>query len=61
MSNFMKEFLRNKKVVFYGDSITHNWEKYDHDYNLTQGEDHEYGLGYNHVKMLNDACNFKSR
>lgn len=59
MSNLLKDFLKNKKVVFYGDSITHNWEKYDHDYNLTQGENHEYGLGYGHVKMLNDACNFK--
>lgn len=56
----MKEFLKNKKVVFYGDSLTHNWEKYDHDLNLTHGKDFNYGLGYNHVKMLNDVCHFKS-
>ena len=58
----VKELIYNKKVVFYGDSITHNWEKYDHDYNLTHPEDenYPYGLGYGHVKMLNDVCNFKS-
>lgn len=56
----MKDILTNKKVVFYGDSLTHNWEKYDHDLNLTKGENYNYGLGYNHVKMLNDVCHFKS-
>lgn len=58
----IKDILNNKKVVFYGDSITHNWEKYDHDKNLTHPEDpnHVYGLGYNHVKMLNDICHFKT-
>ena len=58
----IKELISNKKVVFYGDSITHNWEKYDHDYNLTHPEDenYQYGLGYGYVKMLNDICNFKS-
>lgn len=56
----VKELIYNKKVVFYGDSITHNWEKYDHDLNLTHGEDYNYGLGYGHVKMLNDACDFKT-
>ena len=58
----IKELITNKKVVFYGDSLTHNWEKYDHDLNLTHPEDenYQYGLGYNHVKMLNDICNFKS-
>ena len=29
----IKELISNKKVVFLGDSNTHNWEKYDHDYN----------------------------
>lgn len=57
----VKELITNKKVVFYGDSITHNWEKYDHDLNLVNPDpNHVYGLGYGHVKMLNDACNFKS-
>ena len=57
----IKELISNKKVVFFGDSITHNWEKYDHDYNLTHPEDenYPYGLGYGYVKMLNDVCNFK--
>ena len=57
----IKELIFNKKVVFFGDSITHNWEKYDHDYNLTHPEDenYPYGLGYGYVKMLNDVCNFK--
>ncbi|MCI5745034.1 MAG: SGNH/GDSL hydrolase family protein, partial [Erysipelotrichaceae bacterium] len=60
--NNLKDFLQNKKVVFYGDSITHNWEKYTHDYELTHPEDesYPYGLGYGYVKMLNDACHFKS-
>lgn len=56
----VKDLISNKKVVFYGDSITHNWEKYDHDLNLTRGNDYNYGLGYGHVKMLNDVCDFKS-
>lgn len=58
----IKELISNKKVVFYGDSITHNWEKYDHDLNLTHPENpnYQYGLGYGYVKMLNDVCNFKS-
>ena len=42
----VKELIANKKVVFYGDSITHNWEKYDHDLNLTHGEDYNYGLAF---------------
>lgn len=58
----LKELLCNKKVVFYGDSITHNWEKYDHFMNLTHKDDvnYKYNLGYGYVKKLNDACNFKS-
>ncbi len=58
----IQDVITNKKIVFYGDSITHNWEKYDHDYNLTHKEDpnYVYGLGYNYVKMLNDVCHFKS-
>lgn len=58
----IKDSITNKKVVFYGDSITHNWEKYDHDLNLTHKDDinYKYGLGYGHVKMLNDVCHFKS-
>ncbi len=58
----IQEIITHKKIVFYGDSITHNWEKYDHDYNLTHPDNpnHIYGLGYNHIKMLNDVCHFKS-
>ena len=58
----LKDLLKNKKIVFYGDSITHNWEKYTHDLVLTHPEDpdYKYGLGYGHVKMLNDVCHFKS-
>lgn len=58
----LKDILKNKRIVFYGDSITHNWEKYTHDLQLTHPEDpsYQYGLGYNHVKMLNDAVSFAS-
>ena len=57
----VKDLITNKKVVFYGDSITHNWEKFDHDLNLTHTDpNHEYGLGYGHVKMMNDVCHFKT-
>ena len=56
----LKEFLQGKKVVFYGDSITHNFEKYTHDLELVHGENYNYGLGYGHVKMLNDVCHFKT-
>ena len=58
----VREIINNKKVVFYGDSITHNWEKFTHDMQLTHPEDenYQYGLGYNHVKMLNDVVHFKT-
>lgn len=56
----LKDFLKNKKVVFYGDSITHNFDKYTHDLVLVHGENYEYGLGSNYVKMLDDVCHFKT-
>ena len=53
----LKELLQNEKVLFFGDSITHNWDKFDHDLNYVNGKDYQ-GLGSGIVKMLDDACHF---
>ena len=35
----IKDVVKGKKVLFYGDSITHNWNKYDHDLLLLNPDD----------------------
>ncbi len=51
-------YLYGKRVMFFGDSITHNWAKYPNgDYQETPSSD---SLGYNHVPMLNEVCHFSS-
>ena len=57
--NNLKDIISNKSILFFGDSITHNWDKYDHDLNLVHGDNYQYGLGSGYVKMLDDACHFK--
>ena len=56
----IKDFIKGKKVVFFGDSITHNFDKYTHDLVLVHGENYQYGLGNGWVKMLDDVCHFKN-
>lgn len=50
-------YLYGKNVVFFGDSITHNWAKYPNGDKTSVETD---SLGYNHVPRLNDVCKFKS-
>ena len=50
--------LYNKNIVFFGDSITHNWAKYPGGNKDTVND--TTSLGYNHIPMLNDVCNFAS-
>lgn len=56
--------LYNKKVMFLGDSITHNWSVRAHerpDPNVISDDPRTFtNLGTNYVKMLADACNFES-
>ena len=57
--------LYNKKVMFFGDSITHNWAKYPSGNRPTTPADIEAAnnvtsLGYNYVPLLNDKCQFAS-
>ena len=56
--------LYNKKVMFLGDSITHNWSARQHerpDPNVISDDPRNFtNLGTNYVKMLADACNFES-
>ena len=56
--------LYSKKVMFFGDSITHNWSARAHerpDPNVVSDDPRTFtNLGTNYVKMLNDACNFES-
>lgn len=42
----IKDFLENKKVIFYGDSITHNWLKYTHDLDKVANYDGKSMSGY---------------
>lgn len=50
--------LYGKNVLFFGDSITHNWALYP------SGDKESYtgtdSLGYNYIPMLNEVCNFAS-
>lgn len=50
--------LYNKNVIFFGDSITHNWLKYTHDMELVPGYDGTSQFGY--LKYLNEKCHFSS-
>ena len=50
--------LYGKKVVFFGDSITHNWAKYP--YGDTSVVNDTTSLGYNYIPKLNDKCKFAS-
>ncbi len=51
-------YLYGKAVVFFGDSITHNWAKYPNGDNGTPADTDS--LGYNHVPRLNQVCKFSS-
>ena len=53
----LEQLLKNERVLFFGDSITHNWDKFDHDLNYVNGKDYK-GLGSGYVKMLDDVCHF---
>ncbi len=49
--------LYGKRVIFFGDSITHNWAKYPNgDTSVVNDTD---SLGYNHIPRLNEVCDFK--
>lgn len=50
--------LYNKNVIFFGDSITHNWLKYTHEMELVPGYDGTSQFGY--LKYLNEKCHFSS-
>lgn len=50
--------LYGKNVLFFGDSITHNWARFP-DGNK-ESDNGSNSLGYNHIPMLNEVCNFAS-
>ena len=57
--------LYHKKVVFFGDSITHNWAKYPSGNRPESEEDKQKAdaitsLGYNYVPLLQEKCQFAS-
>lgn len=57
--------LYKKKVVFFGDSITHNWAKYPSGNRPTTPEEIAASeavtsLGSNYIPMLNAKCEFES-
>lgn len=48
--------LYGKSVMFFGDSITHNWARYPSgNMESDNGSTH---LGYNHIPLLNESCKF---
>lgn len=56
--------LYNKNVMFFGDSITHNWNTRPHarpNPNEISDDPRTFtNLGTNYVKMLDDACDFNT-
>ena len=58
--------LYNKNVVFFGDSITHNWAKYPNGRKPETEEEYKWAettsLGYptHYIPLLNNVCNFAS-
>ncbi len=50
--------LYGKSVLFFGDSITHNWARYPN--GNIEDDNGSTSLGYNHIPKLNAFCNFSS-
>ena len=48
--------LYGKNVIFFGDSITHNWARYPG--GNKESDNGSTSLGYNHIPILNSACHF---
>lgn len=62
MSNMSIDVGRfyNKNIVFFGDSITHNWMKYPNGDNTVVNDTDSLGYPSHYVVQLNNICRFNS-